>query len=190
MKETIVPDGWSQAFASLVMDDWKAVLNNQQPPARDLPKKLPARRAGVNAFLRAATEMPEPFELPADAGCKWAIVSKTECGLQWSSPEARLRAWAAVGAPVIPPDDGQVRGVIVLDAQGRCLHMRRFKSDREASIYCDGLVDAEGVASESSGIFQIPEAIEHLRPGGVDSSSIAPGELDRVLKELSSAKVP
>lgn len=74
-----------------------------------------------------------------------------------------------------------MHAVIVTDGCGKCIHVRKFASKAQAEAYSDGIVWASENSHE--GVFVLPGALESLR-FGVDSESLAHGELERVLREL------
>ena len=90
-----VPAGWTREAADAVWLDWQHAVGGS---------------AGIRIWCFLALG-PYPHMLTVDG---YEIInpkkdSKGRVLTGWTSPEARLRAWAAVGAPVIAPaEDGNV----------------------------------------------------------------------------------
>ena len=100
-----VPPGWTSEAVWCVREDWRRVLAGERDlldhwaegsmSDEDDPKVASLVDLGLVEF---------EYESPTweDGGRPYVI------GASWPSPEARLRAWAAVGAPVLAPaEDGR-----------------------------------------------------------------------------------
>lgn len=91
-----VPPGWTQAAADLVWEDWQAALDGGAPVLMPSPHHfhvLPGCEAACESLFGM---------------CLCARSKSAPYGYRWTSPAARLRAWAAVGAPVLAPaEDGR-----------------------------------------------------------------------------------
>jgi hypothetical protein len=90
-----VPSGWTQEAADLVWEDWACGRATMT-----LPKTLPLRQ-GTSALVRAVLDMPDPIDIACVDGAKFVLCSKVSCELRWDTPEQRIRAWCAVGAPIL-----------------------------------------------------------------------------------------
>lgn len=88
-----IPPGWQKAAATFVWRDWLACLSGNPRPAlvngwgADSVSKVPGLRLNPIQVTFVSYDLGEMY------------------APSWATPEARLRAWAAVGAPVIPPED-------------------------------------------------------------------------------------
>ena len=94
-----VPAGWTQEAARLVRADWETAKEGGIPTIEGGAED----EFYVAAFKRDREVIPglEIVDAPCDDGTP-------RCYARWTSPEARLRAWAAVGAPVLAPaEDGR-----------------------------------------------------------------------------------
>lgn len=89
--------GWDPLAIRLVCEDWNAALNGE-----DAPPLTRANNISRDEY-RALRTMPH-----------WMIkfngaTSSREVWAEWASTQARLAAWAAVGAPVISPREPDVQ---------------------------------------------------------------------------------
>jgi len=83
-----VPPGWSRAAAAFVWRDWLDCLTGFPRPAL------------VNGWgIDPISQIPGLVLIEIRAWNEDGDMYRPS----WETPEARLRAWAAVGAPVIPP---------------------------------------------------------------------------------------
>lgn len=104
------PPGWTPEAERLVRQDWLACRDGEGgiiPIAPETPYRIAER---------FAEKIPESQSELSEAQVETALICLGEAGLVefsgyhgWLlSPEARLRAWAAVGAPVLAPaEDGR-----------------------------------------------------------------------------------
>ena len=94
-----VPPGWTREAARLVRADWETAKEGGIPTIEGGAED----EFYVAAFKRDREVIPglEIVDAPCDDGTP-------RCYARWTSPEARLRAWAAVSAPVLAPaEDGR-----------------------------------------------------------------------------------
>lgn len=105
-----VPAGWTREAADLVHFDWLSCRDGRCsviPSSAETPYRIAERFSDAT---------PESVPLLSEAAAEAALAALGDAGLVeftgvhawWTSPEARLRAWAAVGAPVLAPaEDGK-----------------------------------------------------------------------------------
>lgn len=92
-----IPAGWTREAAGLVWADWRAARDGRIPyfgsPSSWMTRQSWREIAAVPGVVCAEYEYPT-------AGIQYSAA--------WVSDDARLRAWAAVGAPVLAPaEDGK-----------------------------------------------------------------------------------
>lgn len=122
-----VPAGWTREAADLVHFDWLSCRDGRCsviPSSAETPYRIAERFSDAT---------PESVPLLSEAAAEAALAALGDAGLVeftgvhawWTSPEARLRAWAAVGAPVLAPaEDGKASlAEWVAAAEGSALGM-------------------------------------------------------------------
>jgi len=97
-----VPAGWTREAADLVWDDWRGAFAAE--PC------MPVGLFGEFDDTHLAPEWKAALLLLSTVGVMTRVVDEPHEGADyhWASEAARLRAWAAVGAPVLAPaEDGK-----------------------------------------------------------------------------------
>ncbi len=94
-----VPPGWTREASRLVRSDWEAAKEGSIPTVaggaegEEFVARFKRDREGIPGL--------EIVDAPCDDGTP-------RCYARWASSDARLRAWADVGAPVLAPaEDGR-----------------------------------------------------------------------------------
>jgi len=96
-----VPAGWTREAADIVWEDWRRAVGGEEPDFIDILSDHVAEGRWPESGMDAAESL-------AGLGVlKWDRRNRPYFP-HFASPEARLRAWAAVGAPVLAPaEDGK-----------------------------------------------------------------------------------
>ena len=124
MTAPIVPHGWSRATADFVWDDWTSAIEGDHE-SYPLPSEWVDEELVICCDPLVALGLVHA-DMDADDETGDEIVSR----YAWASTEARLRAWAAVGAPVIADKGRETAG----DAGGEAVSRAADISAAEAIL--------------------------------------------------------
>ena len=95
-----VPAGWTREAADFAWEDWRGALAGE-------PRMRPDDE-GAYDDTTLAPEWRAALLLLSQRGHLTRAANDDGADYYWTSPEARLRAWAAVGAPVLTPEASRI----------------------------------------------------------------------------------
>lgn len=95
-----VPAGWTREAADFAWEDWRGALAGE-------PRMRPDDE-GAYDDTTLAPEWRAALLLLSQRGHLTRAANDDGADYYWTSPEARLRAWAAVGAPVLTAEASRI----------------------------------------------------------------------------------